>query len=107
MHRVPVAQAAFHEAEGAVRDDAPGSGPGAAVGLQTAPVDRQERREGEQVREVRAGGLEADLERYIQAARRSNWQATEISAALRESSRPGVVMEPLLDEIAFETKVDI
>ena len=51
--------------------------------------------------------LEADLERYIREAGGLEWQATEISTALRESPHPTEVVEPLLDEIAFETAADI
>lgn len=50
--------------------------------------------------------LEADLETLLQAAGSAH-AATTISERLATASRPGVVMGPLLDELAFDTTVDL
>lgn len=50
--------------------------------------------------------LEADLERLLLAAR-ARHSATAISQQLAQVERPGQVVGPLLDQLAFETDVDL
>ena len=51
--------------------------------------------------------LEARLETLLRDAGAVRHSATEISRALRDASSAGSVMGPLLDEIAFDTSVDL
>ena len=50
--------------------------------------------------------LEADLDRLLQEAD-SELSATAISEQLAMAVRPGPVMGPLLDELAFDTEIDL
>ncbi len=54
--------------------------------------------------EARLDGL---LQNYRTAGDDRQWSATEISERLARTERPGVVMGPLLDEVAFETEADL
>ncbi|MCR9248515.1 MAG: hypothetical protein NXI31_26100 [bacterium] len=50
--------------------------------------------------------LEADLERLLQSLPKE-YSATAISERLAAAARPGPVLGPLLDELAFETDADL
>lgn len=51
--------------------------------------------------------LEAQLDQQLQAAGALRLSATEISQSLRDTTRPGAVIGPVLDEVAFATGADI
>ena len=51
--------------------------------------------------------LEAELDRMLSDAGESELSAQEVSTALRESEHPGQVMGPVMDEVAFETDIDL
>jgi len=51
--------------------------------------------------------LEAELEGYLARAGKHARATSEISAALREAETPGIIVGPLLEEIAFETDADL
>jgi hypothetical protein len=50
--------------------------------------------------------LEADLDKLLTAAR-ARYTVEEISQRLAEAPRPGAVVGPLLDQLAFDTGVDL
>lgn len=51
--------------------------------------------------------LEARLQSFLNAAGKPEISSTEISNALKHAERPGQVMGPLLDQIAFDTTADL
>jgi hypothetical protein len=65
----------------------PGGATGCALGDRAPPLEH----------------LEADLERLLGPTH----PATAVSAALAATDRPGQVMGPLLDELAFDTGIDL
>lgn len=50
--------------------------------------------------------LEAELEQLLQAGG-CDWSAAEVSLQLAEAVRPGAAVGPLLDQLAFDYKVDL
>ncbi|MHC4514271.1 MAG: hypothetical protein ACYS5W_11285, partial [Planctomycetota bacterium] len=51
--------------------------------------------------------LEAKLDTLFRSASLSDLSTTAVSQALREAERPGVVVDPILEKVAFDSALDI